>query len=464
MNEYAEQLRAVPLFADLADDDLDRLAKGVEPISLDPGDILFSEGDSGERAYVITAGEVDILKITGERQVLLARRRVGEVVGEIALLDSAPRSATVKACAPTELLSIPKRHLDETMASSATAARALFEVVLSKWRQTEAHLRQSERMAQLGTLTAGLAHELNNPAAAVRRGADQLRTSLVSYSHAHGKAESVVSAGSKTDLEAILERASQPPQFIDGLERSDRESAVEAALGPLGIDDAWEMAIELVAAGFSPEDVGKVADDFGAEAAPAVLKACATAQQAFSLLAQVEEGASRLSAIVGSLKSYSYLDQAPIQEVDVTIGLEDTLLILKSKLGEIEVRRQYAPDLPIISAYASELNQVFTNLIDNAIDAITESGRPDGVITLRTSRAEDTITVEVEDNGAGIPSEIRSRIFDAFFTTKPPGSGTGLGLDISYGIVVNRHRGEFTVESDPGRTVFAVELSIVLQE
>lgn len=183
-----------------------------------------------------------------------------------------------------------------------------------------------------------------------------------------------------------------------------------------------------------------------------------------SLLHEVEEGASRLSAIVGALKSYSYLDQAPVQEIDVTTGLNDTVLILKSKLKDIDVRREYADDLPEIQAFGSELNQVWTNLIDNAAYALTDHETADPVIVLRAFRDGADVVVEVEDNGPGIPDDIQLRVFDSFFTTKPPGSGTGLGLDISYGIVVNKHRGDVTLTSEPGKMTFRVSLPIEHEE
>ena len=262
-----------------------------------------------------------------------------------------------------------------------------------------------------------------------------------------------------TRLAVLLDTTTGDHGVLSALERSDLEDEVEETLAELGIDQPWALTAGLVDGGMTPDNVRGVADDFGAELAATVLRACDAAHAAHALLDEVEEGARRLSDIVGALKSYSYLDQAPIQEVDVAKGLEDTLLILKSELGDIEVRREYANDLPSIEAFGSELNQVWTNLIDNAADAINEDGG--STITLRTSPAAEFVVVEVEDDGPGIPADVQSRVFDAFFTTKPPGSGTGLGLDISYGIVVHKHRGDISVQSEPGRTVFRVELPIV---
>ena len=409
--------------------------------------LWFHEGDAGDRAYVIAAGEV---KVTGDREVLLARRHPGDVIGEIALLDSAPRMATVRSCAvSTKVVSIPKERMDELLETSTTAARSLFRVLLERWRQTEAQLRQSERMAQLGTLTAGLAHELNNPASAVTRSADQLREATLAYGVAReAVATSGLAAGNIEVADAFVERALEAGVSLDPLERSDREAELEDVMDAEGVPEAWRLASELVDAGITAADVHGLKEKLGGTCT-AVLEAAAIARRTFALLHEVEEGAARLSGIVGALKGYTYLDQAALQEIDVTTGIDDTLLILKSQLRDIEVVREYAADVPAIMAYASELNQVWTNLLANAADAIHEAGT-NGRILIRTRQSEDSIFVDIEDNGTGIADDVRDRIFDAFFTTKGPGSGTGLGLDISYNIVVSKHRGDITVDFRAG--------------
>jgi len=204
-------------------------------------------------------------------------------------------------------------------------------------------------------------------------------------------------------------------------------------------------------------------DDISGEHAEPVVKLMAAEADAVSLRAEVDEGAKRLSELVGALKSYSFLDQAPVQEVDLPKGIEDTLLILKSKTRDITVERDYADDLPRITAYGSQLNQVWTNLIDNASDSLRDAGVADPVITIKAIEREDCIIVTVEDNGPGIPPEIKDRIFEAFYTTKEPGKGTGLGLDTVYSIVVNQHRGAIDVESEPGSTKFTVKIPIDLE-
>lgn len=458
-----EYIRSVPLFADLPEEDLDELCAGAELLELGPDEVLFQEGEAGDRAYVIVEGEVQIIKVTGEREVLLARRGSGDVIGEMALLDSAPRMATVRSCTTnTKVVTIGQDRMDHLLATSATAARSLFSVLLDRWRQTEAQLRQSERMAQLGTLTAGLAHELNNPASAVKRSADQLRQATLAYGVAR---EAVARSGLSEDkipiANAFVERSLGESVKLDALDRSDREAELEDVMEDEGVPEAWKLASDLADAGITADDLRTLKDDLGSTCV-AVLEAAAVARTAFSLLHEVEEGATRLSDIVGALKGYSYLDQAAVQEVDVTTGIDDTLLILKKQLADIEVVREYDPDVPKLMAYASELNQVWTNLLVNAADAIDEAGS-DGRIVIRTRDDDASVFVDIEDNGTGIHDEIRDRIFDSFFTTKGPGHGTGLGLDVSYNIVVDKHRGDITVDSEPGRTTFTVMLQKELE-
>lgn len=453
-----ELLRAVPLFADLEESDLDALARDVTTAQLDRGQVLFREGDDGDSAYVINAGELEIVKVDGDRETLLAARGPGEVIGEMALLNAAPRMATARASQESEVLAIPKASLDDLLQRSATASHGLFRVLLDRWAQTEAMLRQSERMAQLGTLTAGLAHELNNPAAAVVSSSQQLGRAVSDYQ----KALTSLAAADHTpeqaaEISAVLDKAGSSPMELSALDRSDREAELEDRLGELGVAEPWAVASDLASAGFVTEDLDRAAAVLDPERDAAVWSAAQAAQRIASFLHIVEEGSSRLSAIVGALKSYSYLDQAAVQEVDVRTGLDDTLLILRSKLSDIDVVKEYS-DVPLISAYAAELNQVWTNLIDNAADAIHETRQDGGRIVLRVTASETDVAVEVEDNGGGIPEEARPRVFDSFFTTKPPGAGTGLGLDITYNLVVHKHRGAITVHPIDGGTIFRVVL------
>lgn len=453
-----ERLRIVPLFGHLPEADLERLCRGVEELKLPKGATLFTEGEPADTAFVIASGEVEITKASDSHDVLIAVRKANEVIGEMALLQSLPRTATARARTDATLLRIPKARIDELLESSITAVRAMFSVILDRWRGTEAQLRQNERMAQLGTLTAGLAHELNNPAAAVKRSADVLAAAATAYADAR-----VAWASAAPDdiarLEPLHRRALESSRALplDALARSDREADLETWLDDLGVADAYRAAPPLVDLDLTTDEKRLIE---GSGDAAVVVELLRAATELAMLVHEVREGASRLSAVVQPLKSYSYLDQAPVQEVDVVAGLEDTLMILSAKTAGLAIRREYSPNLPRIEAYGSELNQVWTNLIDNAADAVKDAGKTDGEIVVRVSSTTERLVVEIEDNGPGIPDEIRNRIFDAFFTTKPPGRGTGLGLEISYGIVVNRHRGEIEVDSQPGRTVFRVLLPL----
>ncbi len=446
-----EIFKRVPLFADLPDDDLESMCVASHEVHLAQGQQLFAEGDLGDAAYVVRDGTLEVVKSSAGRDVLLNVLGPGAVVGEMALIEHNPRMASVNARTEATLLSISKEQLDHLLETSLPAVRAMFYTTLHRWRATEALLRQGEKMAQLGTLTAGVAHELNNPAAAVRRGASQLDEAIARYARAEaglagigldGPAhERVRAEGARARTEAGR------PIELTALERSDREAAVEGWLEEAGSEEPWEEAPSLVALGHTPDSLAAFTAGLTPEQALATATWVGCAYNVHNLLAEVHQGAERISGIVGAMKSYSYLDQAPV--------LDDTLLILRSKLkGGVEVRREYASDLPHIQAYGSELNQVWTNLIDNAADAMEGQGH----LTLRTRTDGDAVVVEVEDDGPGIPPEHQGRVFDTFFTTKPPGKGTGLGLDITYNIVVMKHRGDIRVASEPGRTVFTVRL------
>lgn len=452
-----DRIREVPLFAGLADEDLQRICQGVTELQLPAGAVLFEEGEPGDKAYVVESGEVEVVKATERRETLLAVRGAGNVMGEMALLRDQPRSATVRARSDLNLFVIPRSVLDDLLDTSTSASRAMFTTLLQRYEETNQQVRFNERLAQLGTLTAGVAHELNNPAAAIRRSAELLDGALTEYR------EALAGTQLGTDAVRLIGESVGTPPALSPLQRSDMESELAERLQEAGVSDPWRRAPALVDAGVVPERLetirGEVGDaDF--EGALRIIAAVATVRR---LVADIRTGASRLSGIVSALKSYSYLDLAAVQEVDVTRGIDETLLILGHKLRDagVDVVTDYQDDLPTITAFGSELNQVWTNLIDNAADAV--AGRPGAEITIRALAVDDDVVVEVEDNGPGIPKEIQSKVFDSFFTTKPPGQGTGLGLQITHRIVVLDHGGAIELESEPGRTVFRVRIPIEAQ-
>jgi signal transduction histidine kinase len=327
--------------------------------------------------------------------------------------------------------------------------------------QQEVMLRQSEKLATLGKLSAGMAHELNNPAAAAQRGAAQLRPTVSHLQKTHLKLGELNL--SETQLESLLaldqlarERAKQPAD-MDALARSDREAELESWLKEQGVENTWQAAPALVNLGYDKAELTRLVADFSPAQFSTVIEWLNCTYIIYSLLEEIGQGAGRITEIVRALKSYSYLDQAPVQAVAVHEGLDNTLVVLRSKLKPgVTVHRDYAPDLPPIQAFGSELNQVWTNIIDNAIDAMDGQGE----ITLRTRHDDQWVIVQIEDNGPGIPEAILPKLFDPFSTTKPPGQGTGLGLNISHNIVVQKHKGRIDVFSEPGKTCFEVRLPL----
>lgn len=453
-------LKKVPLFADLPDEDLDRLCAVATEENLSAGETLFTEGEIGDKTYVIESGEIDILKESGGRMVFLATRGKGEVIGEMSLLDQAPRFASGRARTDCKLLSISHENLEHLLNTSPSAARVLLSTISNRLRSTELVLRQSEKMAQLGTLTAGIAHELNNPASAARRGSEYLTTTIEQLQQSYQsfyKMDFSQAQWNKANalLEYARQKASQPVD-LDSLNRSDREEEIETWLDDRGIEESWEFAPLLVNLGYQTADLEDLETDYPESKLVVVLRWLCALFTIFSLLEEINQGTSRIGEIVKSLKSYTYLDQAPVQPVDVHEGLDNTLVMLRSKLKtDITLERNYAKDLPKIMAYGGELNQVWTNIIANAVDAIDGQG----TIKINTRQVDDWILVEIEDSGPGIPEDVKQKLFSPFFTTKPMGKGTGLGLNISFNIV-QKHKGFIDVDSQPGRTTFSVRLPI----
>lgn len=331
-------------------------------------------------------------------------------------------------------------------------------------RVTEEALRGAEKMATLGTLSAGVAHELNNPAAAASRGAEQLREALIRLDEAFVPLSQVCRATNRmeslTSLTLEVRDRAERRREIEALARSDLESELEGWLDAHGIPDPWDIAPAIVNLGYGAMDLDGLEAVWGSDM-PAVVRWMARAQPVYALVKEIREACGRISEIVKALKTYSFLGQAPVRAVNIAEGLDSTLVMLRTKLKHgVTVTKQYGADVPDIEGFGSELNQVWTNLIDNAADAMNEKGS----LTIRTAFDDGTVTVEIEDSGPGIPQELQGRIFDPFFTTKPVGRGTGLGLATAHSIVTRKHGGTIGVSSRPGCTRFTVRLPVRLPE
>ena len=458
-----DELRQIPLFADLSEEDLEQLYQMAETVSIPAGQLVLREGDQGDSLYVVLTGELEVTKRQGSQDILLAVYMPGQFFGEMALLEQAPRSASVRTLQESRLLVISQAAFQTLLTCSPSAPLKILHTVTSRLRSTESALIQNEKMAALGTLAAGLAHELNNPAAAIRRSAAQLRDALAEREKLAAQLHSLATDQYQQESlgalqEEIAERKTTAP-VPDPLALSEQEDGLQEWLEDHGVGEAWELAPVLVASGWDRDEVERLAERFSPTQLPVVVRWLGAGSSVYGLLEEVGKSAEAMSEIVKAVKTYSYLDQAPIQEVDVIESLENTLVLLRPKIDAgISITRDYADDVPRIEAYGSELNQVWTNLIDNAIDAIAGKGE----LILRAFTAENVVTVDVIDHGPGIPPEIQPRIFEPFFTTKAPGVGTGLGLHIAYNIVVHKHRGQIQVASRPGETRLRVDLPIRL--
>jgi signal transduction histidine kinase len=452
-DERLAALRAAPLFAEVDDGPLARLADDAEPIHLKAGDPLIREGDPAEELYIVVSGEFEIRKRSGNTEVALTRVGPGSVQGEIAAFEKGRRMASVYALGEAEALRLPFESVRAMLGADPDVATALLRTVTSRLRGMEEALRQREKLAALGTLAAGLAHEMNNPAAAIRRSADELAEVT-----AERNAAAIGIAAGHPQLQALVgARPSEADVELDALTRADRTDEIAATLREAGMPEADgpdDAAGRLTTAGWTADDLRAAFSGLDPSAIPAAVRWLASVASGDELLAEIQMAAGRISAIVAATKGYTYLDQAPVQRLAVTKGIDDTLVILEHKLGDVAVRRDYADDVPEIEGWGSELNQVWTNILDNAIDALNQHGE----ITIRVARSDgDGVQVTICDNGPGIPADTLPHLFEPFFTTKPPGSGTGLGLHLSHNIVV-QHGGEIDVESRPGQTCFTVTL------
>ena len=446
----------VPLFAQLDDSQRACFSTGTE-IRLKVGETLIRDGDPADFFYVMLEGELRATKYYDDQEILLGEVVPGEFFGEIEILLDVPNWVLCRAVADSRLFCLPRAGLWDLLRTSPVLAREIMRTLATRLRNLEGYKQEREKLIQLGAMAAGLAHELNNPATAARRAAADLRQSVEKVQDYACELNETLSAEQwqqlvATSKEAVHCAASQPK--LNSLEQSDREQAIECWLDSQNIADAWELAPALVNARVDQEELEALKRTVPAQDLENAIHWLAANVTTRDLLKSITHSAERISELVRAVKSYSFMDQAPWQEIDVHEGIENTLIILGHKLRNVTVTRDFDRTLPRLCAYGGELNQVWTNLIDNAIYAVGGTGQ----IDIRTRRDGEFFLVEIADNGGGIPPEAQPHIFVVpFFTTKG-GSGTGLGLVISHRIITERHRGKIEFETGPDGTRFKVRL------
>jgi len=468
-----EELRCLFLFEKLTGEQLAWLCREGRVELFEPGPV-YTEGDAATCFYVLLNGTVVMSRLVGGDEVEVGRTSsVGVYAGAFNayLGDRVPQIylQSLRVTEPSRFFVLDAAKFAELMDEWFPMAVHLLEGLFFGQKNTQEAIGQRERLLALGSLSAGLTHELNNPASAAVRATASLRERVAGMRHklamiaAHPKDPATLTALMRLQEEAAARVAKAP--VLTPLEASDREDTIADWLDEQGVASGWELAAVFTQAGLDTawlDQVSATMADSSTDplALDSSLRWIGYTVETELLMNEIEDSVTRISTLVGAAKQYSQLDRAPYQVVDVHELLDSTLLMLGGKIGDsITVVKDYDRSLPRLPAYPGELNQVWTNLIDNAVSAMNGTG----TLTVRTALDRDQALVEFGDTGPGIPPDIQGRIFEPFFTTKPVGQGTGLGLDISFRIVVNRHHGDLRVRSEPGDTRFQVRLPLTAQ-
>jgi signal transduction histidine kinase len=464
-----DELRTLFLFESLSDEQLDWISAHAGTEEHRGGTVIFAEGTPATCFYVLLSGTVSLFRQVGGDELEVTRTdQVGVYAGatQAYVRDGSQEiyKNSLRAITDARLLALPAQEFGAALRSWFPMAIHLLEGLYLGFQASSALVSQRERMIALGSLSAGLMHELNNPAAATVRATSALRERLAHMRNKlAGLASGEIDRTQLQDLvelqELVIDRLAKAPKLTP-MQTSDLEDEISDWLDAHQVRDGWDLAPVLVAAGMDLECLEEVAGKVVPSLLEQAIRWLTYTLEGEMLMGEIEDASARISTLVGAAKQYSQMDRAAHQWIDVHEGLKSTLMMLHHKIGhDIEVVKDFDHDLPKIPAYPGELNQVWTNIIDNAVQAMDGHGR----LTITTSRIDDSVLIDFGDTGPGMTEEVRRRIFEPFFTTKPVGQGTGLGLDISFRIIVNRHRGDINVTSEPGNTHFRVRLPLTEQ-
>ena len=454
-----DDLRSLSIFDGLTDDQLGDLIKHGTEVSIEPGVELFHQGEHADFWWVLVDGAIDLVRHVGREDTVVARMDApGRWAGGFRAWDEdGTYLATGRGATPGRVLRVPAEVLRDRSQAWFPFGAHLIAGLYRTARSVESTARQRDSLVTLGTLAAGIAHEINNPASAASRAIVALEKQCQTLvSSVRKLTQEDISPEQFAALDALRSEIKPATANLDPLDRADREQALTSWLKRQGVGRGWSIAPALAAAGVDLDWCSRAAAVLEGQALEPGLEWVASTSSVAALLSEAKESTRRISELVAAVRSYTQMDRAAMQHIQVTDGLDSTLVMLGHRLRGVTVVRDYGADVPMIDAYAGELNQVWTNLIDNAVHALGGSG------TLRviTRVDQDKVVIEIADTGPGMPPEVAARAFEPFFTTKEVGQGTGLGLDIARRIIVERHGGNISIDSQPGETILRVELPV----